>query len=527
MFEKIVKEAFYLSDQDLVQQYVDYSGRAVHELIEWGRRARQLFYFTGEEGNYVTSGKALGLACRQGVKETPGVKVMNDVMIQDILVNEGRVVGAVGVNVYTGEIVAFRTKAVVLGTGGYQPYSFKCTVSDMTGDGMAMAYRAGAQLADMEFNLLAPGILVSPRVHRGSIFAGFLFLAWNDAAPWPKVVRNTDGELVEDKIPEALMELARKSEAVKLIYNYYWGKEISAGKATPNKGLYVDWSTMSEEDFQQGTRDFQMIMRAWYRKPWHFQGGDFTDLKEMMEKGELWELGISNEYSMGGIAVDAEMRTKVPGLFAAGEVTSGVFGANRIRDATTEMVVQGFRAGESAAEYIEGADEPRWDDEKVAEVRDRILGRLERDKGIEPVKVHRAIEKTADEGFGFLRDQAGLSATLKEIERIRNEDAPRMKVTSRARAYNHEWIEALQVDNLLICTEAGVRAALMRKESRGFHIRSDYPQVDHDNYLVKIVAADKDSEMDLSIRKPRVTRMKLPTGQVENVMKYTLENIEP
>jgi succinate dehydrogenase / fumarate reductase flavoprotein subunit len=137
--------------------------------------------------------------------------------------------------------------------------------------------------------------------------------------------------------------------------------------------------------------------------------------------------------------------------------------------------------------------------------------------------VHLAIEKTSDEGFGYLRDEAGLSATLREIERIRGEDLPRMGVKSGSRRYNYEWIEALQVENLLTCTEAGVRAALMRKESRGFHIRSDYPEVDHDNFLVKIEARKKNGGMEITTRKPTVTKMELPTGKVEGVMQYLID----
>jgi succinate dehydrogenase / fumarate reductase flavoprotein subunit len=520
MFEEIVKESFYLSDQDVVEQYVNYCGRSVHELIEWGKRAGQSFFFL-PPSEYITSGKALGIACKQGVKETPGIEVMNDVMVQDILVKDGRVIGAMGVDIYSGKLIVFKTKAVILGTGGYQPCSFKCTVSDMTGDGMAMAYRAGAKLADMEFQLFAPGILISPRIHRGSIFAGFIFLVWT-GKEWPQVI-NADGEHVENKMPEKLLNLARTSESVKLIYTYHWGREIASGKATSNKGLYCDLFSMGEDNFEQGTAGFMSICEGWYKKKWHYQGGDFTDLKEMLAKKIPWEIGISNEYSMGGIVVDGEMRTGVPGLFACGEVTSGVFGASRVADATTEMVVQGFKAGESAAEYSKNMSEPQLDDECVAQAMRRILRPFEKDDGIEPIKVRLAIEKTADEGFGYLRDEAGLSATLKEIERIRTEDLSRMHVKSRSRPYNYEWIEALQVENLLTCTEVGVRAALMRKESRGFHIRSDYPEVDHDNFLVKIEAHDSNGKMKITTRKPTVTKLEPPVGKVQGIMQYLMD----
>jgi succinate dehydrogenase / fumarate reductase flavoprotein subunit len=517
MFEKIVKEAFYLSDQDVVQQYVDYAGRAVHEYIEWGRRAKQTFFFTGTE--YVTSGKALGLAARQGVRETSGIEVVNDVMIQDILITDGRVAGAIGIDVYRGHLLLIEAKAVVLATGGYQPYSFKCTVSDMTGDGMAMAYRAGAQLADMEFQLSTAGIMINPRIHRGSIFAGFILLTWDNPDYWPET-HNIRGERLEDKIPPRLMELARTSEAVKLIYTYYAGKEIAAGLGTANDGFHLYFSKMPPEEFEKGIRPFKMIQQTWYRQEWRYQGGDFNDIRELIENDQPIEVGISNEYSMGGIVVDPDMKTGVPGLLAAGEVTSGVFGAARVADATTEMVVQGFKAGETAAEYIKGVDEPKPDPDQMERLIHRIAAPLQRKEGIEAIRIQKAIEKTSDEGFYYLRNDGTLRTTLAEIERIRDEELPRVRVVDTSPAYNYEWVEALQVENLLTCTEAGVRAALMRTESRGFHIREDYPEVDNDKWLVKIIAADRADRMSMTTRSPTVTRMPLPTGRLENIMAY-------
>jgi succinate dehydrogenase / fumarate reductase flavoprotein subunit len=514
-FQKIVKHGFYLSEQDLVQHYVEAAGPRVHELLGWCKRAKQRCMFI-PPGSWFTSGKALGLGCLQGVRETPGIDLLEDVMISDLLLKDGRVVGAFGIDIYTGELISFRARAVVLCTGGYQPFSFRCTHSGTTGDGMAMAYRAGAQLADMEFLLFLPGVLLSPRVHRGSSFP---FLWYVAGFAMPDVV-NEAGDNITAHIPPQLVEMARSREWLKLIFAYYWGKEIAAGKGTANGGLYFDFSNLSRRRYLWAALKTFVMLKRWYPKNWRYQGEDMGDLYWMARKGIPWEIGLSSEYSMGGIVVDAEMRTGLAGLFAGGEVTSGVFGAGRGASALTEMLIQGYKAGESAAEYAREAEDAEIDADQLADIKECTLRPFSRKRGISPAAVQAAIEVAADSGFSFIRNEAGLKTTLLEIERIRDENMPQMNVRSPSRAYNNEWLEAMQIKNLLTCIEGGVRAAIMRRESRGYHIRADYREVDHDNWLQRIVVSTVNGKMTLTKRKPTSTWIGLPTGKHENIMQY-------
>lgn len=518
LFEKIVKHGYYLSEQDLVQQYVEGAAPRLHELLGWGKRAKQRFMFV-PPGSWATSGKAVGLACRQGVRETPGIEVIEDVIICDLLVNENKVVGALGVDVYAGELLAFKAKAVVLSSGGYQPFSFKCTHGDMTGDGIAMAYRSGAELADMEFLLFLPGVLLAPQMHRGSIFPFVLSAAGLFA---PAVVNGT-GESITDRIPHDLMKMAQSSEWVKLIYTYYWGKEIAGGKGTPNGGVYFDFSRLSRARYLKGALKTALLLRFWYGKNWRYQGEEMSDLMEMARRGVPWEVGLSNQYSLGGVIVDAAMRTGLPGLFAAGEVTSGVFGANRLARALTEMLVQGYQAGKSAAELALQIGGVEIDVDHLAAIKERILRPFSGRGGSSPLAIRARLEATADAGFGFLREASGLEATLKEVERIRNEELPQATLRSGGRVYNYEWIEAIQLENLITCAEAGVRSALMRRESRGFHLRSDYHEVDHDIWLKRIVVRHHNGTMLLGTRSPVFTSIPPPTGRHESVMHYAVE----
>lgn len=519
LFEEIVKQSFYLSDQNMVQQFVDDCGQCCYELKNWIEKSGHKVVFFPPEG-YLTSGKAVGAACRQGVSETEGIDVIEDFVVADILMEDGKAVGAVGINVYSGEITVIKAKAVILATGGYQPYSFKCTVSDMTGDGMAMAYRAGAKLADMEFLLYIPAVALSPAVYKGSIYP---FLHSNMFMP---IVRNGKGEAILDNIPEKLVKMAKESEMGKLIFTYYYGEEIASGKGTPNGGVYFDYSNMPYDIYDKAMKQYSPMMQMWYGDGF-YQGNKLDVFVDSIKNGIPWEVGLGSEYSMGGIEVDENMYTGVPGLYAAGETTSGVFGAMRVADGLIEMLVQGYRAGLSAYEYIQNVDEPGMINTNVDSIINDILSPIERKEGISPISVHRNIEKIADEGFNFRRNEKGLTKALEEIMRIQNTDINLLNTKSKNKVYNYEWIEAIQVRNLITCTEAGVRAAIERKESRGTHIRDDYEFVDNDKWLLRIMSSkDKDGLMKLSMRKPKVTKIQLPQGKNKNIPDYMLSTFD-
>jgi succinate dehydrogenase / fumarate reductase flavoprotein subunit len=516
LFEEIVKQSFYLSDQNMVEQFVDQCGRCCYELKQWGEKAQQKMVFFPPSG-WLTSGKAVATACKQGVAETPGIEVLEDLMIADVLVSNGQVCGAVGIDIYSGDIVVIKAKTVVLATGGYQPYSLKCTVSDMTGDGMAMAYRVGAKLADMEFLLYIPGVALAPHIYKGSIFP-FLF-AMSCLAP---EIKNTCGESIGETMSPEMVRVAQDSEMAKLIHTYYWGKQISAGKGTPHGGVYFDFSQVPLAQYEQTVQKYTPMFNLWYRQG-YYQGNNLDLFHQQVKQSRPWEVGLGSEYSMGGIVVDEKMQTGVAGLYAGGETASGVFGAMRVADGLTEMLVQGYQAGLSATDYAAQAVQPQLGTSNLEEVVARILASFENQNGISPVKVHRNIEVAADAGFNFCRNEAGLTKALAEIERIRDEELPRMSIRSKCRAYNCEWLESIQSRNLITCTEAGIRAALMRKESRGTHIRADYPQVDHDQWLVRIMSQNgQNGRMKLTTRQPVVTKLKLPTGKHQDLPDYIL-----
>lgn len=518
MFDSIVKESYYLSDQNLVEQYVEESPQIVNEVLQWGARAGQKFVFL-PPNFWFTSGLSLAKSLKQGIKENPGIELWEDVMILDLLTEDNRITGAVGMDIYSGELILFKTRAVVLGTGGYQPFPFKNTVADMTGDGVAMAYRAGAEISDMEFLLCFPTALEPPEMS-GSIYPFVFQMLFNNVQP---IVKDGDGNVIE--IPQRVAAMAKGTKLSKLLSTYYWGYRIAEGKGTPNGGVYWDYSNHTKEDIEKAFQSFFRTVALWY-KPGHYQGDNLDSIKNKILNKEPIEVGLGYEYSNGGIVVDEKMRTRVAGLFAAGEVTSGVFGACRVGDGLIEMLVQGSRAGASAAEYANNAEKSGVNQEKLDSIIVQVLKPFEQKNGFSGIAVMKNIEKAADAGFGFNRNEKELNGALEAILRIKKEELPNLSVKSNCRKYNYEWLCAWQAKNLLLCVEAGIKAALTRKESRGCHIRSDYPEVDHDRWLVKIIIHDDQGDMCISTRKPIVTTMPLPTGKEPTIVDYFLnENL--
>jgi succinate dehydrogenase / fumarate reductase flavoprotein subunit len=521
-FEEIVKQGFYLSDQKIVETYVTRAAPLVKQVLDWGQRAKQTFFFF-KPGGFFTSGKAIGTALRRGVREHPQIELAEDVFITDLLTHQGRCVGALGIDVYSGELIVFKAKAVVLGTGGFQPFSFKCTVSDMTGDALGMALRAGLAVADMEFPLFVPGVCLTPPIHRGSIYP---FIYNILTSTFPEMVRplmkNASGEDIAEKMPPDQYAMALGSEWMKLVFTYWWGREIDAGNGSPNGGIYFSFDHADPGRFADGAKTMSSLMALWYKDLWRYQGDDLTDLRDVADRGGSWEIGLSHEYSNGGIVVDEKAQTGLPGLYAAGECSSGCFGAHRVHDALVEMLVQGWVAGESASDWVSGAPPPLIEAEQVEACEARITNPLSSTTGVGPAEVRTRIEAAADRGFGFVRDEERTRSALTEVMEIRQTMIPRMSLQSRTRAYNLEWIESVGLENLVLCLEAGLRAALERKESRGAHIRKDHPTVDHDDYLVRYAHHLEDQRMTLSTMEPVVTSMGLPKGQVPDVMAYAL-----
>ena len=243
LFKAIVNDGFNLSDQRIVEQFVEESPRIVYEVKQWGEEIGEKFGFY-PPANWDVTGRSMGRALMNGVAKTPNITIYNDVAVTDLLKSGDSVTGAIGIDMYGGRLVQFDAKSVIIATGGFQPYSLKSTNSDSTGDGIAMAYRAGAKLADMEFMLFMV-TAIEPNEIRGSILPALC--TFRAAFDYDAV--DAHGKKIE--VPDKVREMESVSELCKVLDMYYYGKALNEGRGTEHGGFY----------FQQvlGRRDRQDV----------------------------------------------------------------------------------------------------------------------------------------------------------------------------------------------------------------------------------------------------------------------------
>ncbi len=497
LFRAIVNDGFNISDQNLVEQFVEDSPRIVYEVKEWGEEIGERFAFY-PPSNWDVTGRSMGRALMNGVKKMENVTIFHDVIVTDLLKSGEAVTGALGMDPYSGQLIQFQAKATVIATGGFAPYTLKNTNSDMTGDGLAMAYRAGAKLADLEF-LLFLMTAVEPRNMRGSILPALCtFRSKFDYDPVDR-----DGERI--KVPEKLREMEATSEMCKLVHMYYFGRTVNAGKGSPSGGIYFDFRRFTD---QQIDEMFEAVMDHFdgFYKHGFYHGESIREFRDLAKKNRRIEVGLTSEYSVGGIFIDENMDTGVPGLYAAGEAASGVFGANRVADAVTEMLVQGYKAGETAARRIMGQPMPETDGNCVAAavgVLERLLSNRD---GIPVSAAVRELETISDTALAMVRGEESLRRGIQSYEALERK-LGQVTLAGKGMRYNRELMRALEIRNLLTCSKLAARMALERRESRGLHLREDCPYIDNENWQMRQLAYLADGEDQLIRKPPVVTRV--------------------
>jgi succinate dehydrogenase/fumarate reductase flavoprotein subunit len=491
-FRDMVNQGYYLNNQRLLDIYVQKAPERVKELIDWGMDVS-----FSEERAIFTSGTHITDALKRAAKEY-NVELIDDVMITDLLTRNGRVVGAIGIDINTGRFLIFQSKAVILATGGWhKAYSPNAGSRELSGDGVAAAYRAGAELVNMEMVTFCCNVLIWPPCWRGSIFTYVLHMRTG------LEIVNSKGEKFLEKYNPKIVKFGTSTEWNKSFISVASALEILEGKGSLHGGVYLRTGVPWEV--------FESQVSMFY-PDWKFKGVDFSELARMLKEEEPVEVGPAAEYFEGGISINENCETNIPGLYAAGECALSPFGANRVSAATTEMLVFGEIAGRSAAMYAKKVRSEQIDENQVRKLEEKALQPLKRGEGIKSVELRSRIQKMAYEKLGPARDHEGLESFIREIQRIRIEELPKLCITSASRKYNMEWIEALELDNITQLLEISAMAALMRTESRGVHYRIDYPHTDYDNWLKEIVAKQVEGKPKLSTRPVKAAIITPPTG---------------
>ena len=423
-----------------------------------------------------------------------GIACHMEVTVVELLLDDGRVSGAFAYDRERGRFTVFRAKAVVLATGGIGR-AFKVTSNswEYTGDGHALAYRAGAELQDMEFVQFHPtgmvwppsvmGILVTEGVRgeggvlRNSDGRRFMFddipdnykaqTASDEEEGW----RYTQG----DKNARRPPELLTRDHVARCIM-----REVREGRGSPHGGVYLDIAWIKNR-IPKGAEHIKRKLPSMYHQ--------FKELADLDITQEPMEVGPTTHYVMGGVRVDPDSQmSTVPGLFACGEVGAGLHGANRLGgNSLSDLLVFGQRAGVASAEFARGHSGVTIDPDQVESAARWAIEPFERNgKQAEgPYQVQYDLQNLMQSKVGIVRSHGPMEEALQELQGLEAR-AERVRVEGN-REYNPGWHTAMDLRNLLTVSEAVALSALTRKESRGAHFREDFENKDPEWGKVNLV----------------------------------------
>jgi succinate dehydrogenase / fumarate reductase, flavoprotein subunit len=381
-----------------------------------------------------------------------GFDVYMECTITRLLRDGDRIAGAFGYWREHGRFVVFKAKSVVMATGGIgKAWPITSNSWEYTGDGMALAYEAGAELMDMEFVQFHPTGMVWPPGVQG-------ILVTEAVRGEGGILRNKVGERFMERYDKQRMELSTRDVVARAIYT-----EVREGRGTEHGGAYLDISHKPAEYVKRK-------LPSMYHQ--------FLELADVdITKGPM-EVGPTCHYMMGGIRVDAETaQSSLPGLFAAGEAAAGLHGANRLGgNSLSDLLVFGRRAGLAAAKHASTTPASAVDAAQFDEAEHEALAPFQQKQGESPYAIHRDLQDSMQKLVGIFRNKEDLERSLGEIHKAKKR-LGRVSVEG-SRLYNPGWHLALDLKSMLTVSEAVAVSALAREESRGAHSRIDFQKLD-------------------------------------------------
>ncbi len=452
-----------------------------------------------------------------------GIDVYMECTGLDLLKDGDRISGMVAMWRETGEFVIFKSKAVILATGGGgKAWKITSNSWEYTGDGYGMAYEAGAELMDMEFTQFHPTGMVWPPSVRGTLVTegvrgeggilvnseGKRFMFDNIPDRFAPETADTEDEtarwLEGDKEARRPPELLTRDVVARAIR-----KEVKAGRGSPHGGAFLDIAS------RRSAEDIQKKLPSMYHQ--------FKVLAELDITEEPMEVGPTLHYFMGGVRVDSDSQmTCVPGLFAAGECAAGVHGANRLGgNSLSDLLVCGKLAGEGAVKYLESnKDEINLDENRAREIIRAATDILNRESGENPYLIHEDLQETMQSNVGIVRDDELLTLGISGIDKLWNK-FKNVKADG-ASQFNPGWHQAIALRNLLITSEAVAKAARLRQESRGAHTRVDY-EGERDEWLKVNVVIKKSPDGTMSVEK---VERGSPDPELDRIANLSIEELE-
>lgn len=473
-YEDTIKAGRGLADENLVHALAQDSVARVYDLESYGAKFKR-----NADGSFATSlrpgqthsrnlfiiGGGYGLAASLFRKmcRFPNVLLIDDAIVIKLLLQDGKAAGAIYLDIRTGEVHVVRARSTILAIGGYEElWPFTDTPPDTTGEALALAYRAGAHLIDLEMVLYYPGVVAYPPAARG-------WLVQYEYILNPDIL---DGRMLNGKGELFIQGFPARDEFMRAVRD-----QVKRGTASPHGGFYVDLSRS-----RYSREVLTERLESWLHQ--------FSNLKQVgidLRDHKL-EMAPAAHYCLGGIKIDEMGRTNIEGLFAAGEATGNVHGANRISgNALSETQVFGNRAAQQACEFAAKVDIlPRSYGTEVLNEYKTINGwKATKDKGLRPIELKSRLQSMMAQYVGLERDGQSLNDGLAEVRKLRGDVLPLLTVLP-IRRFCYEIQEAYEIRGMLDLAEIVILSALERKETRGHHYRLDYPQTDKTPYHTSI-----------------------------------------
>ena len=461
-FQITMEGGYFINNEKLVKAFTDEMPGRIKDLEDYGlifdrKEDGEYYVWAGPKQKYplnVCVGDYTGREMMQGLVDQArklNVKYSDEFFISRLIKKNDTVIGAIGVNLKSGEFTVFGAKAVILATGGAgRMYEVTTNAASNTGDGYAMAMSIGVELVDMEMIQFHPTGMAFPASVRG-------VLVTEKVRAHGGILRNKDGERFMSKYYPKEMELAKRDEVSRSIY-----QEVSLGNGTKHNAVYLYVNHWKEGEIEDKIPDV-------------FEQYKNTGVDIRREPMEIYP---SMHHVMGGIKIDEWCKSSIGGLFACGEVAGGVHGANRLGgNSIAEGQVFGRRSAISAGKYADNLSQSQ--DISGTDVEGEI-GRintfLAEGEGIEPSEIEDKLKKTMWNKVGIFREGKALAEALEEIELLTKE-SHNMKTRVRGeKGRNRDLQDALETINMLKTAKSVVTAAILRTESRGAHSRLDYPE---------------------------------------------------
>ena len=465
-----LKGGAFLNDLMMVHKLVTDSPQRLIELERYGSlfdrledgRLNQRAFGGQSYRRTCFKGDQTGHEMMLGLREEvirENITTHDEIMITKLLFDDEntKIVGAMGISLKDSSIIIYNSKTTVIASGGCGwLYPVTSNASQKTGDGVIMAYNAGADVMDMEMVQFHPTGMLSPESRRGVLIT--------------EAVRGEGGHLINADGERFMInydpreELATRDVVARAIYT-----EIQEGRGTEDGGVYLSVTHLPEE--QVRTKLQTMVMQ--------FKDVGVDIINEPMV------VAPTAHHFMGGIKITRDAQTNIENLYAAGEVTSGVHGANRLGgNALADTQVFGKAAGISCSQKVK---ETSLFKPKQSDIDDEInrIESLWTEGKYKPQEIKKEIQDIMWKYVAIIRDEEGLKQAQKELddlsEKISNMNIPPHK------EYNDELKTALEVIGMVDLARLIITSALLRKESRGAHFRSDYPELNDDEYLKSFV----------------------------------------